>query len=71
MSNNLYTTMKIFLMVGRGGFSVPGSILIITGALTFINRTPFCYPFMCPFCVLSKLGKCLRMRVVVRLCHVA
>ncbi len=30
----------------------------------------FCYPFMCPFCILSKLGKCLRIRVVVRLCHV-
>jgi hypothetical protein len=27
-------------------------------------------PLMCPFCVLCKSGKCLRIRVVVRPAHV-
>jgi hypothetical protein len=48
-----------------------GSTSIIAGAVTFVNRTPFHCPFMCPFCVLSKSGKCLRIRVVVGPGHVA
>ncbi len=38
---------------------MPGSNLIVTGALTFVNRTPFCCPCMCPFCILFKMGEVL------------
>ncbi len=37
----------------------------------FCQPDSFLLPFMCPFCFLSKSGKCLRIRVVVRPGHVA
>jgi hypothetical protein len=47
-----------FFMVSEGGFSVPGSILIVTGALTFIDRT-FLLPFHVALLRFVQIGEML------------
>ncbi len=57
-------------MVASGVCSVPGSILIPTGALILVDLTPFLCPFMCPFWVLSESKQCFEIIFLVRLDHV-
>ncbi len=58
-------------MIIEGESSVPSLIFILTIALTFVDLMPFCWPFVCHFCVSSQSGKCLEMSVVLRPAHVA